>query len=874
VVRIKTCITGLLLVTSIGYVTNSAAAATASPKTIPGGYTLLTNDAVGDDIAVKLGNLLFYVGDDPEHGKELWRTDGTVSGTRMVIDATPGRESTSFSNLHVAGGKVWFSSWRGGAWVSNGTPGGTKKISDTLVLEEAVNHPTRSDVALLVAAPRGTENSELYKSSGTATPPSLVGGTEIYPGVEASYPHHFVELDGYQYFIGYTAVGYRLMRTNGSTTEVVNELNQPTNFGYWTKPLRINDQIVIIDIFGVVWTWDNLSFNLEESWNFPSEAFEADDAVYATVVQSGENQLYRFDADGVVNLSTAVGEPINIRTGRTVVSGGVEHFFFTTTDSGTETSLWVIRQRGVIPEKLTTFPYFSYDFTVNGIEVAANNSRVYLSADAWPEGTVNYWVPMTGGEATRVAPQADDGAQRESGIPLKLVGGRLVSSYQDPIHGVVPVRISPVNRSQITVLASNTMPRSADSSPYGEFDHAVSGDTLFFTAYDAVHGIELWKYEQGAASAKLVKDIWEGAESARPSDLLAVNGKVYFNAWTQDHGFEPWVSDGTAAGTRMIVDANVDGDSWSRFEAVNDFVFIRADNSSGDHLLYRTDGTPSGLVSIASSPFGLQYNRIDFIGVHLGALYFKGTVDTRGGIFKATTNLARASEVLSLGTEFPDVDEIELLGNKFIFIWESDVATGLYAVDKSFGPSPVNLGMRSLEEGEFLGRVDGKLVYVAETDADVDSEILWQTDGRRAGTKLLKDIDPTSETYDDLEPLEINLGGKLLFLGRTTRGGLELWSTDATPAGTKVLREIGTGTRSGLTYDSVVVMAGSSAYFEAPNSSGSIVLWRTNGVASGTEIVPNGLSRVRVVEEFADSLVIAGVKGDTPARLYLQPLGS
>ncbi|NBO56847.1 MAG: hypothetical protein EBU84_20140, partial [Actinobacteria bacterium] len=317
---------------------------------------------------------------DPEHGQELWRTDGTVSGTRMVIDATPGRESTSFSNLHVAGGKVWFSSWRGGAWVSNGTPGGTKKISDTLVLEEAVNHPTRSDVALLVAAPRGTENSELYKSSGTATPPSLVGGTEIYPGVEASYPHHFVELDGYQYFIGYTAVGYRLMRTNGSTTEVVNELNQPTNFGYWTKPLRINDQIVIIDIFGVVWTWDNLSFNLEESWNFPSEAFEADDAVYATVVQSGENQLYRFDADGVVNLSTEVGESINIRTGRTVVSGGVELFFFTTTDSDTETSLWVIRQRGEIPEKLTTFPYFSYDFTVNGIEVAANNSRVYLSA--------------------------------------------------------------------------------------------------------------------------------------------------------------------------------------------------------------------------------------------------------------------------------------------------------------------------------------------------------------------------------------------------------------------------------------------------------------------------------------------------------------
>jgi hypothetical protein len=72
----------------------------------------------------------------------------------------------------------------------------------------------------------------------------------------------------------------------------------------------------------------------------------------------------------------------------------------------------------------------------------------------------------------------------------------------------------------------------------------------------------------------------------------------------------------------------------------------------------------------------------------------------------------------------------------------------------------------------------------------------------------------------------------------------------------------------------MVVKAGNGVYFEAPNASGEIVLWRTNGIPSGTEIVPNGLSRVRVVEEFADSLVVAGVKGDTPARLYMQPLGS
>lgn len=871
--RIKICIAGLLLVTSISYVTNPAVAATAGPRTIPGGYSLLTDDAVGHELAAKLGNFLFYVGNDPEHGNELWRTDGTARGTKMVVDATPGRESTRFENLYVAGGKVWFSSSRGGFWASNGTSAGTKKISDTLELEQAVNHPTRSDVALLVASPLDTGNIELYKSSGTAASTSLVGGTEIYPGTEGSYPHNFVELDGYQYFIGYTSVGYRLLRTDGSTTEVVNELNQPTSFNFASKPLKMDDLIVIIDANGTVWTWDNASFNLEAYWSSPGESFEADDVIYASLSSFGGIELYSFDASGVTSLSSRIGEHINIRSGRTVVSDGVEHFFFTTIDSANETSLWVIRQRGLVPEKLATFPYDAFNFTLNGVEVAANG-RVYFSALTWPVGLVNYWVPITGGDVTRVASKADDGAQRESWIPLNLVGGRLVSSYQDPINGVVPIRISPVNKSQITVLARNTTPRAAYSSSYGEFNHAVAGDTLFFTAYDAQHGIELWKYEQGAAAAQLVKDIWEGPESARPSNLLAVNGRVYFNAWTQDHGFEPWVSDGTNAGTRMIVDAYVGGDSWSRFEAVNNFVFIRSEATEGGQRLYRTDGTPSGLVSISSNPFGNSYNRLDFIGAHLGALYFKGVSDDRGGIYKVTTNMPRATEVLSLGSDYPDVDEIELLGNKFIFIWESDVSTGLYAVNKSFGPSPVNLGIRRLEQGEFLGFANGKLIFVAETEAAPNSEVLWQTDGQRSGTKLLKDIDPTSNTYDDLEPLNINVGGSLLFLGRTSRGGLELWSTNATPSGTKVLREIGSGAKSGLTYDSVVLMAGTNAYFEAPNSLGKIVLWQTDGTSSGTEIVPNGISQVRVVEKFEDSLVLAGVKGNTPARLYLQTVSS
>src|SRR5438045_9708752 len=36
------------------------------------------------------GDYLYFGGDDDVHGDELWRTDGTSNGTRMVADLRPG----------------------------------------------------------------------------------------------------------------------------------------------------------------------------------------------------------------------------------------------------------------------------------------------------------------------------------------------------------------------------------------------------------------------------------------------------------------------------------------------------------------------------------------------------------------------------------------------------------------------------------------------------------------------------------------------------------------------------------------------------------------------------------------------------------------
>jgi ELWxxDGT repeat protein len=114
-------------------------------QNLPKGLSILTGSTVtvtseNDRSGIKknpfvvAGGKLFFTAKTTANGDELWVSDGTAAGTKMVKDINPGNGSASPRFLVEMGGKVYFQADDGTygveLWVSDGTDAGTTMIKD------------------------------------------------------------------------------------------------------------------------------------------------------------------------------------------------------------------------------------------------------------------------------------------------------------------------------------------------------------------------------------------------------------------------------------------------------------------------------------------------------------------------------------------------------------------------------------------------------------------------------------------------------------------------------------------------------------------------------------------------------------------------
>ena len=128
-------------------------------ETLPEGLVSLLPDGVKANISTerklsKLKNLVvagspekgykaFFAASDDAHGEELWVTDGTPEGTKLVKDIVPGSASSNVGYLTRFNDKVVFQAYTDDAdmelWISDGTEDGTYMVKDiNKQIEEAI----------------------------------------------------------------------------------------------------------------------------------------------------------------------------------------------------------------------------------------------------------------------------------------------------------------------------------------------------------------------------------------------------------------------------------------------------------------------------------------------------------------------------------------------------------------------------------------------------------------------------------------------------------------------------------------------------------------------------------------------------------------
>jgi len=147
-----------------------------------------------------LGGIVLFAGSDDTAGSELWRTDGTASGTYMVTDINPGSSGSSPSQFQQIGTRLFFVATTAAngreLWVTDGTSAGTAMVADIAPFAAS------SGIDWLVAAGGAAffvadspSGRTLWTSDGTAAGTRNVN--ELFPGAGITNPEQLtVATDG------------------------------------------------------------------------------------------------------------------------------------------------------------------------------------------------------------------------------------------------------------------------------------------------------------------------------------------------------------------------------------------------------------------------------------------------------------------------------------------------------------------------------------------------------------------------------------------------------------------------------------------------------------------------------------------------------
>lgn len=791
------------------------------------------------------GTHAFFDGWSQDSGVELWTTDGTSAGTRLLRDLVPGSADSGPEPIQWVGNRLLFSTRTGTTrdrlWVTDGTPAGTAPVtarvsapgalrsigvlqgraifgSTTLWSSDLTDAGTsllanvRVQGSYVMGAPVGNRlvfpgdtsniNVEPWVTDGTAA--GTMPLADIYPSF-SSMPDHFTAMGNFVYFLATNAAGNaELWLTDGTPAGTQRVL---------TTPYVRNSQQ-------------------------PGVLVRAGNALLAVL---GGN-LWRSDG-------TAAGTAILVPAG-----------------SGTATFGGLVSD-GTIAYSLRGSVLYHSDGTISGTTSVLDLAGVlnapygihYQSAvvqgqarlvhvDSNRNTTVIFSDGTAAGTTTATVANALPYVVKPAGNRLVLLARASQSSAQPFIVGSDGTQ---AGTSTIwTAIGHGGNPRSP----------GVALDGIYYTFFDdGVHGIELWRTDGTAAGTRMVIDLNPGSEYGLSpnSEIVAMDGFVYFTGTSPATGYALWRSDGTAAGTHVVYDVLgplSGGPNQLRVEG-HLLYFADLDANAAAGTVLRTDGTAAGTVAVPNTQNTFQpiYGVLDGVVVCIAPL-----------------NQVRRTDGTAAGTYAlpgPIPFSMARVGDRLVY-FTGQASSPLWSTDGTVA------GTQQVLAAPAGGSLAGALRPWGDRLARIVGTELQITDGTIAGSSLVNlPLPGPALSY-------AFAGTRVYVVAEDAAHGRELWSSDGTVAGTMRVTDLAPGFQHGVK-EVFATRLGASVLLSASNGIDGLEPYVSDGTAAGTvrlaDLNPTGSSNPQFLGVAADRVFFLADDGSTgaePWSLRLSDLGA
>lgn len=702
----------------------------------------------------------------PESGHELWISDGTGVGTRLLRDIDPGWNGSSPANcVRLASGIVLFTAQTAATgtelWRTDGTAAGTFLVRDLRpgTAGSAPRHLTAIGNVAVFFANDGLHGFEAWRSDGTAAGTSMIADATPGPA-PVTAPLTMVRLGSNAIHPGFAGV-WELRRIDPTNTTFQVVATLPTAASSPLSLVTIGTRAVMV------------------------------------VPQSlGARELWVTDGTG------AGTQWLGAFSGDDLFAAGGRVFFV-----GVDSELWATdgtpAGTGLVADVTPAVGAFS------SVQILGSLGNEIVFTGGRPNGRLLYLSDGTAAGTRAVTPM-----EQAPFLTTAEFGGRLwFNGTQGSTQGLF--------------CTDGTAAGTRNVSPVLAQGMLGFGGALLFGGADATVGDELWRTDGTAAGTTLVADIYRANTTQDGvSKVIGSHGDEALLIASDGGPHTIWRSNGTAPGTAPLPGAfgvfagfaemasapsfallalpgvgstgvwtyrstpptlaSLDpGSAYPGFAIGLDrpvalehrIVFTARDDASGNEP-WITDGTPGGTTRIADIQAGTGNGTLGNYLEWRGRVWFLGETTTNGREPWSTDGTAAGTSML-LDT-VPGSGGIGLLdwhatdARLWFRAFSTSLGDTLWSTDGTQqGTTQFDLSALGLDGAYYMTTVGNRLLF---TSWDGSQYRAVSTDGTVAGTVLLPaQITPNRVTSVGRDRAVISVAGL---------GTVQLWITDGTLAGT------------------------------------------------------------------------------------------